>query len=167
MIYIYISIYTNHMYTNPYIERAVWNMCNNNMTYSILCRGFSQTAKEALEFAASVIRCNLQSNWGLEISEFAFHQHEAMKRWLKIFKKSKVDDDWCMYLYIYIRSWKLTYPVASHVWVDVFPLPKVGYVSSLEGNLISVDFTWNLKRCSCLHGMTLLQVEFCTSFRPC
>ena len=162
------------MYTNPYIERAVWNMCNNDLTYSILCRVFSQTAKEALEFAASVIRCNLQSNWGLEISEFDTNQHQAMKRWLKIPPKNPrwmMIDVWyiyiCMYVYIYVRSWKLTYPVASHVWVDVFPFPKVGYVSSLEGNLISVDFTWNLKRCSCLHRMTLLQVEFCTSFRPC
>ena len=29
--------------------------------------------------------------------------------------------------------------VPSHFWIDVFPFPKVGYVSSLEGSLMEVD----------------------------
>ena len=35
---------------------------------------------------------------------------------------------------IFIASWELTYPIKNHFWVDDFPFPKVGHVSSLEGS---------------------------------
>ena len=39
---------------------------------------------------------------------------------------------------IFIPSLELTYPIKNHFWVDDFPFPKVGHVSSLEGSWYSL-----------------------------
>ena len=53
----------------------------------------------------------------------------------------------------YIRSWERSHIHRQGMFEDDFPVPKVGYVSSLEGKYDKDDFSQNSFVCCCAESL--------------